>query len=617
MLYQRFWNPKVTFVMPVLLALALTIACGGAAPPPPKAAAPEAPKAPVAAAPAAPAAPKLAATPVPAAKSTPAPAATLTEKRLHLAVTPLPQDSYIPRFVTSSGHLPFRPFMENLTTIDPQKGQSTILPQLATEWQISPDAKSYTFKLRKGVPFHFGKGEFTVKDFINSLDQAITDDSITGCTGPMRATLGAKSATEMIQKGSLKVVDDYTFTMDLPKPQVDLHSWWFNIMQATCVPIYSSAQFKAEGDAMFDKKPAATGPYQFARRQLKEFTEYERVPYNHWRVNPEFKTLRITTAPEEATRLAMLLTKEADMVDIAKVLHDQATAAGMVVLESAIPDVNLTIMMFGQYYVSKVNYTPEKDPWAEPGEKGRLVREALNRVVNREQILNVLFKGRGEPAYVTAFHSSLEGWNPEWKNKFQEKYGYDPEKAKKLLDQAGYPGVSGKNRFKAEVWMTSLPGLPETIEVAQSVAQDFRNIGIDAKIVETEFARALDAFRDLHDAHFILPLRVTMRPIMQNMRIYYYTGPTDPKLGRPTRGALYQEDPLFDEVYEKLLQTTDPKEVHRLARLAGDKNYNEYRTIPVIWLPATVVVNPKVVAEYNFGGVTGIFTHLEYAKPVK
>jgi len=334
--------------------------------------------------------------------------------------------------------------------------------------------------------------------------------------------------------------------MELPEPQVDLASWWFSVLQVTCAPIYSSAQFKAEGDAMFEKGPAGTGPYQFSRRVLKEFTEYERVPYNHWRVNPEFKTLRISTPPEEATRLAMLLTGEADMVDVAKVLHDQATAAGMLVLESDLPDVSLGIVPFGQYYVSQVNYTPDKDPWAAPGETGIKVREALNRAVNREQIVNVLFQGRGVPAYNTAFHPSVEGWNPEWETRFKEKYGYDPEKAKKLLDEAGYPGVGGRNRFKMDVWMTVLPGLPEMLEVAQSITQDFNRIGIDATIVEAEFARAIDAFRDQHNAHFILPLRITLRPIMQNIRIYYYTGQIDEKAGRPTRGAIYVEDQLFD-----------------------------------------------------------------------
>jgi len=510
------------------------------------------------------------------------------------------------------------PFTEALTTVRPDTGVSTVYPQLATEWTISPDARTYTIKLRKGVQFHFGKGEFTVKDVINAIDHSVLPESLTTCRPTYTAFMGAKSATEMKEKGNLIVVDDYTFTMKLARPQIDVATWWFNNMTfQICAPSWSSAQQKAEGNAMFERKPAGTGPYQIVRRTLKEFTEYERVPYKHWRVDPEFKTLRITTAPEELTRLAMLLTKEADMADVAKVLHDQAINAGMVVLESDLPSVGLTIIPHGQYYVSGVNYKPEDDPWAAPGETGRLVRQALNKAVNREQLINVLFKGIGESMYVTAFHPSLEGWNPRWEQEFKGKYGYDPEGARKLLDQAGYPGDRGKNRFKLEVMQTSLPGLPETIEVAQALAQDFTNVGIDVKLTEIEFARTIDAFRDRHDAHFFLPLRITLRPVMQNIQLYYYTGPIDPAKGIPTRGAIYVEVPIVEKVYEALLTETDPAKRNQLALDAGNIIYDEFRTIPVIWLNVTLVVNPNVVAEYHFGSATPVFYFLEYAKAVK
>ena len=90
--------------------------------------------------------------------------------------------------------------------------------------------------------------------------------------------------------------------------------------------------------------PAGTGAYQLTRRELKEFTEYEAVPYDHGRVNPEFKRLRITTAPEDLTRLAMPLTGEANMVDVPKVLHQQAINEGMEIFESPLPSVCPTLV---------------------------------------------------------------------------------------------------------------------------------------------------------------------------------------------------------------------------------------------------------------------------------
>jgi peptide/nickel transport system substrate-binding protein len=421
----------------------------------------------------------------------------------------------------------------------------------------------------------------------------------------------------MIANGNMEVIDDYTFKMKLALPQVDVADWWFNILVVPCAAVRSSAQYAAEGDAMFESGPAGTGAYQFVNRELKEFTEYEAVPYDHWRVNPEFRHLKITTAPEDLTRLAMLLTGEANMVDVPKVLHQQAIDDGMEVFESPLPTVGLAIIPHGQYYVSEVNWNPDTEPWAAPGETGNLVREAMNRAINREQIINELFKGRGDPMYNTIFHDTLEGWNPRWKDEFDAKYGYDPELAKELLDQAGYPGDNGQNRFSLEVYQSSLPGLPETIEVAQTVAQSFEDIGIDVKLVEVEFARALDAFRDRHDAHFILPVRQTIRQINANARIYYYTGPTDPDLGIPTGGVIYMEHPLYDAAYEALLEETDPAERHRITQEMGDHIFDTYRSIPIVNLRATLVVNPEEVGEYKFGSLTGVFGHLEYAKTAR
>ncbi|MCE2500016.1 MAG: ABC transporter substrate-binding protein [Dehalococcoidia bacterium] len=599
----------IRFIPLLLLLPALLIvwACGQPAAPAEQPAAPApATSAPAAAAPAATAAPE----------PTAMPAMAESEVMLHLAVTPLPQDTYFPWLATSSGHLVFRPMWENLTTMSPETGVSEIYPQLAREWEISADASEYTFRLQEGVQFHFGQGEFTVKDVIFTADQQMSDP-LAGCKATLSRFMGTDSMTGMVENGDMEIIDDYTFKMSLARPQVDVASWYFNILQIGCMAVRSSAQYEKEGDAMFETGPAGTGAYQFVERKLKEYTQFEAVPYDHWRVNPEFKQMRITTTPEDLTRLALLLTGEANMVDVPKVLHQQAIDEGMEILESPLPTVGLTIIPFGQYYVSEVNWNPDTEPWAAPGETGNLVREAMNRSIDREQIINELFKGRGEPMYNTIFHQSLEGWNPRWEDEFDQKYGYDPELARQLLDQAGFPGDNGQNRFSLEVWQSSLPGLPETIEVSQTVAQSFEDIGIDVKLVEVEFARAIDAFRDRHDAHFILPVRQTLRPITANARIYYYTGETNPDTGIPGGGVAYIEDQLYDDTYHRLLEETDTAERERLAQVMGDDIYDEYRTIPIVNIRSTLVINPDEVAEYIFGSITGVFGHLEYAKAAR
>ena len=199
------------------------------------------------------------------------PAEAVSDTILHMAVTPLPQDTFFPWLATSSGHLVFRPMWENLTTINPSTGVSVIEPQLASSWEVSPDASEYTFHLRKGVQLHFGHGEFNVDDVILTIDQQMSDP-LAGCKAPLKRFMGADSMTEMIANGDMEVIDDYTFKMNLALPQVDVADWWFNILVVPCAAVRSSAQYAAEGDAMFESGPAGTGAYQFVNRELKEFT---------------------------------------------------------------------------------------------------------------------------------------------------------------------------------------------------------------------------------------------------------------------------------------------------------------------------------------------------------
>ena len=598
MLLRWLKNPKALVFAPLILVMIAAVACGGAA-----TTAPEQAAAPTASSGAGPTASSgSAAVPTAMPAATTAPERSVTSKSVNVVLTPMPQDTFFPWKASSSGHLVFRPIIENPTTIDPRTGVSVVEPQLFTEWDMSSDGQDFTFKIRKGVRLHNGWGEYTVKDFIYNVDSAVQDGSLTGCAATFKAFMGTKTATEMKDAGNLVIIDDYNFTMRTARPQVDLVSWWLNVLMVPCAQSFSSAQFEAEGEAMYESGPSGTGPYKFVSRQLNEFAEMERVPYDHWRVNPEFQTLRISTVPEEATRLAQLLAGEADMV----------------VFESPLPAVGLTILVQGIYHVSKVNWDPENDPWALEGEPGRLVREAMNRAIDREPIINSLFKGRRSPMYNTTFHPTLEGWSDRWKDEFGDKYRYDPELSKQLLDQAGFPGdANGQNRFRIEVRQSSLPGLPEVIEVAQTVAQSLQEIGIDAYIVETEFSQALDAFRDRHDAHFLLPVRQTIRPITANMRIYFYTGPTDEEKGRPTRGVLYAESEVADRVYEAMLGESDMVARQSLAQELGDYVYDQYLTIPVVNIKATIVANPEVVEEYLFGGVTGVFSHMEYIKALQ
>jgi ABC-type transport system substrate-binding protein len=97
-------------------------------------------------------------------------------------------------------------------------------------------------------------------------------------------------------------------------------------------------------------------------------------------------------------------------------------------------------------------------------------------------------------------------WNLEWDRRFDELYGYDLTKAKALLTQAGYP-----HEFEFTMYLYTLPGLPEIIDIGQAMALDFQTVGLKPKLVEIDFPRVREMYRTktIHGALF--PLRHGLR----------------------------------------------------------------------------------------------------------
>src|SRR5712691_1732301 len=78
-------------------------------------------------------------------------------------------------------HLQYDPFLETLLDLDPETG--AYIPRLAEKWEATPDLKEWTFFLRKGVPFHFGYGEFTARDVVHSHSLMLRPEAIATLTG--------------------------------------------------------------------------------------------------------------------------------------------------------------------------------------------------------------------------------------------------------------------------------------------------------------------------------------------------------------------------------------------------------------------------------------------------
>jgi ABC-type transport system substrate-binding protein len=502
----------------------------------------------------------------------------------------------------SSANNQTRHFMDPLVAMDPFTGEQ--VPGLATEWEmITPDAKTWRVKLRKGIPFHDGWGEFTARDVPHTYALMTQADCLNTDCKTWRQLLGEtvdvvpgvmELESEVFDR--VKVIDDYTVEFNLLISRVDLENVFSSRGGSTFMN--SKAQWDAEGLEGYERKPVGTGSWEYVTREIGRSLQLERVE-DHYRKTPDFKGLRIHYVREAAGRLAALLAGEAHMSTMPRSLYAQATSRGMVVLQSTIPANQVVMGMGGFFLPTKPTYDPDI-PFFDIR-----VREAINRAINRKEIREQLFLGAGEPLIVNAFHQNLEAWNPEWEKNFERDYGYDVEKAKALLAEAGYP-----DGFKIKAVRTELAQLPEMGELGEVVALYLKDIGLDATIEELEFSALKDRYRSGNTHLLVWALPQPMKTPIAGVRTF--------NLSHESGGSVaFSETEFLEERYPKYLQSVDPVERGRLLREIGDYTYEQYLNIPIIWLLGEIVADPDIVADYHFsGGIAGTYTHMAFIDAV-
>jgi ABC-type transport system substrate-binding protein len=393
----------------------------------------------------------------------------------------------------------------------------------------------------------------------------------------------------------VKAVDDYQVVFRMKRPMAIMP---YAASRAGDLRIVSKAQWDKEGLEGFDKRPVGTGSYRYAGRKSGLSMLYERVD-NHWGEKPDFKELEIRLVPEETTRLAMLLGGEAHMVDLPRELQKEAVSRGMKIVSSSQPVDWMSIYLGGQYYLPGDPKFQANVPWT-----NKKVRQALNMAINRKEILATIFTGKGSLAYVSGWLPISEGWNPQWTEKFDQLYGYNPTKAKALLKEAGFPPGTLKLKLVAFV----NPGESEGPQVADAMGIYLKEVGVDAEIEILDWAKVRDMFRNKAIHCCIWPNIISWRPVEDWIRVSYYSKGTGHNF----------ENEFIEKNYLALTQSVDPAERQRLTRAIGDHLFEEFPDIPLLWFYNEVTVNPRVVADWSYPGLGGgRSTHFHLLKAAK
>jgi ABC-type transport system substrate-binding protein len=501
-------------------------------------------------------------------------------------------------FQSSTG--PIKPIYEFLVYQDRFSGEYTN-DQLATDWTMSADGKAWTFQLREGVPFHstdsYQGTEFTAKDVIATARSQAREDSLSNPS--LWNGLGVKDA-------NFEIRSDHEIVWKMDRAEALMDFW---LSEEWTGGVISQDYLDAVSMEGYQKQPIGTGPFKFVELKINEYILHERVE-NHWRQTPEFHELQFVYSNEDATRLAMLLAKEVHIADIPKNLLPEATAKGFEIATSTLPGFYAYAFIGGQYYDKPMEIRAgakkgEMEPLApgyNPDDPFRKleVRKALNLAINRQQIRDAFW---GEAAMPQSIHNV-----PPYREDFSENwkpYPYDPEEAKRLLAEAGYP-----NGFEFDFLTAKAGGAPELPEVAEAMAAMWQDIGLRPNLQELELGAMLQKQRE-RDMGGTMSL------------LYYATGPAPIGWCFPMSnvaggcGSAIWEYPELDDMFIKLKETVDRDEMLRQIQTTGDWMYEHYLIVPLYFLFPQVAYDPSVLQGYEANHLHfGPTRHHEYTKAV-
>lgn len=321
-----------------------------------------------------------------------------------------------------------------------------LTPGLAQDWVVNKRATVWTFKLRRGVEFHSGK-ELTSADVARQFRRVL--DKKTGSGG--RGLIGA-----VLAPGGISTPDKYTIRFRLKQPD-----GFFGIKAA-----HYYTRIPEAGTTDWINGSPGTGPFKAVRFKVGEGYRVERNE-NYWQDGlPYLDAIECVAIPESATR-------------------QQAVLSGDVDLSSAVPIAAIPSFRKSKtaalFQVSESPYTFDVDGSIKPYSDVR-VQRAMKMLIDRKKALAIIVGGNGE----VSADSMIPPSDPYYP-KDLKPFPYDPEKAKSLLKQAGYP-----NGFKEKIWTTA--AYPLLNEGAAFGKQAFEKGGIEIEIENVSSDRYLKAF---------------------------------------------------------------------------------------------------------------------------
>ena len=465
-------------------------------------------------------------------------------------------------------------------TANRMNSNAQIVPNLAESWEVSTDGLRHTVTLKQGIPFHGNWGEMTAEDW-----KWTADDQWQG--KPTSNHGGQFIATTYLNRTN--VVDKYTVEFVLDVPNAFFQEYYGSIRDDVGLAVYSKNRVDTMGreKAITDLPDGGTGAYVVDKWVADNEIVIKAFP-DYWGDQPEYETIRILQISEPSTVLAALATGEIDASKVAITQKDRVIADGLEVRSAGVGFASFTFagqFCFTEFQGEPVPPRPGYDPTLpyvgdcnDPAslEEAKQIRRAMSMAIDRQALVDVIAGGKGRPSYV----QMLQGFfadrymQPKWIVPF------DPDGAKQILSDAGYP-----NGFSFQL-QCSTTGHPLLNEFCDAIAGMWDAIGLTPQIqrIAQDASRVQLVAREFNGIRIGVGTGVTPIPEARGF-------------GETPTGAYnsgYEVPGLLELVAEAALATF-PAQLDLIRNKQYEWAFDQHLSVPVIEFDEIYAINAEKI----------------------
>ena len=452
--------------------------------------------------------------------------------------------------------------------------------ELAKEIIESEDGSAITFVLQDNVKFHDGKT-------LTSADVKYTFDKLFQSNGAKASafydTIEGQKTPHIT---GIETPDEKTVIIKITRPSLK-NQLFANLVPVAIIPEGSEVGTQASNTT----PPPGTGPYKFTSFDSVQNVVAVDAFNEYWEGAPNIPKVQVKTLADASSLQAEL---KSNIVDLAPGVINLSPDT----FKSLEQDANLQVLKFNGSNIQYLGFNTEAAPL-----NNVKLRQAIAYAINRERIVNDLLLGQA-----TIAHSILP--EESWAFNAGTKYPFDPNKARQLLDEAGFKDTNGDRlREMPKISFKISSGNQAVSQYAQFIQNQLTEVGIPVEIESLEFQTML---QQLQRGQY---QTTTGRWVGGNQDPIFlrdlFASSEIPSESRASRNRSRYSNKEVDEFLNKAINTTDRAQAREFYAQAQEIISREVPMLP-LWYPANMVVANKRVGniKVNASGDWGFVRNL-------